>query len=121
MTMNGICKYCGTMQMVNAETLEEANVKASQHCTCEGADREMKLLAVRDVVNDLMGEGALERGFSTCTIRQMEMVNELAELVVDDVIKKASLALDTSNITISKGLDTVKINRNKKTSICLEA
>lgn len=120
-TFEGICKFCGSMQPVMAESQEEANVLVSKSCTCAGAEWEEKKEKLRQAIDDVAGEGCTIYGMRPMSEPVADMLQEAGVQVMNGKISKVTVGVDGVNITInlsSKG--QVKVKRTEGRSVSTE-
>ena len=120
-TFEGICKFCGSMQPVMAESQEEANVLVSKSCTCAGAEWEEKKEKLRQVIDDVAGEGCTIYGMRPMSEPVADLLQEAGMQVMNGKISKVTVGVDGVNITInlsSKG--QVKVKRTEGRSVSTE-
>ena len=117
----GICRYCGTVESVMADSQEEANYIVSKKCTCPGAlleDRQQQLLQNLQLT---IGPACEETGFDAFDSDIVEAIATLAKFVPQDRLQQISVACEKTTLKISintKG--QVKITRTEKKAVAAE-
>lgn len=116
---NGICRYCGQVHLVEAESQEEANVKSCLLCDCdEGvhvrAFENMKV-QILDITTNCQAYGydPLDEDVS-------REILALGVEVLRGTIVKATINLENGKVTISKKGGAVKVSREEKKVLSTE-
>ena len=117
----GICPYCGQMQMVEAVTDEEANYKAMQNCNCDGSKKARSAGQCRDNIREICGAGANDYQMDVLDEEVIDALQELGNLVTYDNIESAVIRLADSTVTIKQTKEGVSVARKKALSVKLEA
>ena len=117
----GICPYCGQMQMVEAVTDEEANYKAVQNCNCDGSKKARSAGQCRDNIREICGTVANDYQMDVLDEEVIDALQELGNLVTYDNIESAVIRLADSTVTIKQTKEGVSVARKKALSVKLEA
>jgi len=120
--MEGICRYCGSIQPVMAADQTDANNKISADCSCGGAAREKKRTQILDNIEAITGEDAVALGFSSVDGETLGWLKRAGELILHGKMEKISVEVDGTKIVIginAKG--DVKAKRSRTASVTLEA
>jgi hypothetical protein len=76
-TMSGECRYCGEFQLVQAADEKEANLLATEQCTCEGAtkerDRRNTLMRLRTAMQEPEEMKMADGGLKFQQVKKIEM------------------------------------------------
>ena len=110
--MEGACRYCGQMVAVNAADQEDANLKATERCTCGQANYEKRKARMLEYINDIFGNGAPEYELDTVSELELELIRAAGINVLSGDVSKVSYDLmcgDTAVIQEKK--ETVEITR----------
>ena len=118
-TFEGICKFCGSVQPIMADSQEEANELVSKGCTCTGAEREEKKEKLRQAIDDVTGEGSTVYGMRPMSEQVVDLLQQAGLMVMDGKISKVAVSIEGVNITInlsSKGQTKVKRTEGRSVS-----
>lgn len=111
--MEGLCKSCGQVHFVSAETQEEADRIASESCDCENEAKWHRLMVAN--VEMLCGEQSKELGFVPLDGANLEFVKNACELIHAGFINNAKFSVANSEIKISGGAaGKIDVKRTKK-------
>lgn len=104
-TYEGVCRYCGSIINIMANSQEEADRLATESCKCEASELDRK----RD-----------------CLMKNMEREEIDAVLLIGDQMFKADInsvqiGFDHSSIRIWKTGDKIKVKRTAKVETTREA
>ena len=120
-TFEGICKFCGSIQPVMAESQEEANVLVSKSCTCAGAELEEKKEKLRQAIDDVAGEGCTIYGMRPMSEPVAGLLQDAGLMVMNGKISKITVGVDGVNITINlSAKGQVKVKRTEGRSVSAE-
>lgn len=115
--MMGVCRFCGQVQQVRAETQEEADAKAALYCKCDGAAQTRRVMETirdaRDKAEDLLGEGGALDGFVPVT-------DEGVRALIDAAIERAAFGEIREAAFQIIGHGAVKITRTKSGGVKIE-
>ena len=117
----GVCPYCGQVQMVLAATDEEANRKAADNCKCDGSKKARSAGLCRDNIREICGAGANYYQMDILDEEVVDTLMDLGNLVVYDNIEQAAIRLADSTVIIKQTKDGVSVSRKKALSVKLEA
>lgn len=113
-TMSGECRYCGEFRLVQAADEKEANLLATEQCTCEGAtkerDRRNSLMRLRAAMQDPEENS----GFPPLSEGIQGVVENLAELILDHHIGTANIDTGDRQIKIKMADGGLKFQQVKK-------
>lgn len=116
----GVCKYCGTIQLVLAMDQIDADEKISECCQCDGAEVEKKRIQLLENLNLTIGDGCVEQGFKRVSNEQETLITEMALAVLFGKLDKAVCQIGSTVITISTTSEKVKVKRVEKKAMALE-
>lgn len=117
----GVCRYCGDVKPVMANSQEEADDAISTKCTCPEAlleDRKEQLLQNLQLT---IGPACEESGFDAFEADIVEAITSLARLVLQDRLQQVSIAHGKTTLKIAintKG--QVKITRTENKAVAAE-
>lgn len=109
----GKCRFCGREVGVMAESQELANDAIERNCQCGGARLAEKKEEVRNEIEAYVGEECENEGFKPVSKEIRSLIMQIGELVAERKIRKASLAVDGTTITITGG-EKVEVKRGYK-------
>lgn len=93
--VSGNCKFCGQGLMVDVKDgdIQNADMLATQECSCTGALHDRQLKRGLEKVEMLFGEQCEELGFKPVTEEQIDVLNEAVRRVAYDEILNATYQL----------------------------
>lgn len=109
----GRCLYCGASVGVMAESQELADDAVSKKCQCGGARLAEKKEDVKNELEIYIGESCEEEGFRPVTKEVYGAILQIGELVAERKIRKVSLTVDGTTVSIIGG-DKVKVKKGYK-------
>ena len=118
----GTCKYCGDIQPVLAVDQIDADNKISEKCSCGRAAKERQWKGILKNIDQLLGDKAVERGFSQAQPEQIELVKHVAHEMQESRIGNAKMSIENTTVSITmtaKGF--IKITRQYTKQTALEA
>ena len=110
--MEGLCKNCGQMHLVSAETQEEADRIASESCDCENEAKWHRMM--EENVEMLCGEQSRNLNFIPLDDTSLRYVKTTCELIHAGFISNAKFSAANSEIKINGVAGKVDIKRTKK-------
>ena len=110
--MEGLCKNCGQMHLVPADTQEEADRIASESCDCENEAKWHRMM--EENVEMLCGEQSRNLNFIPLDDTSLRYVKTTCELIHAGSISNAKFNAANSEIKINGVLGKVDIKRTKK-------
>lgn len=113
-TMSGECRYCGEFRLVQAADEKEANRLATEQCTCEGATKERDRRNTIMRLKAAMREPEEKSGFPRLAGEIQNMVEEIAELILDHHIDTASIDTGDRQIKMKMADGGLKFQQVKK-------
>ena len=117
--MKGECPFCGQIQIVDAETQEEADTKAAEQCNCDNALKRIHLL--EENIDKLTGKDILRFNMEEVPEEVRDAIKTIGALCVYGDIETAGFHVADSVITIRKTKRGVSVSRKKALSATLEA
>ena len=110
-TYEGICRYCGSMINIMANSQEEADRLATESCKCEASELDRKRDCLMGNIEDICENSQ--------SMRAMEREEIDAVLLIGDQMFKADInsvqiGFDHSSIRIWKAGDKIKTKRTAK-------
>lgn len=119
---DGVCQMCGYVKPVLAMDQEDADDKITEQCDCGAADKLQQLKMMKHNLEATIGEKAMENGFTTVESSTKEIIMEVAQLIFDEKIGKATFVLEDSTVMISMSAKGgIKTSRKKIKALELEA
>lgn len=116
--MNGVCKGCGQVIIVEAADQQDADIKATDRCGCHESRLIKNRVRIRNTITDLCGEAAEERGFQWLDTELTELIINLAELTQLGRVESAQLRAGDSVIKIRTNADGMLLfSRNRSETI----
>ena len=110
--MEGLCKNCGQIHLVSAETHEEADRIASELCDCENEAKWHRMM--EENVEMLCGEQSRNLNFLPLDDTSLRYVKTACELIHAGFISNAKFSAAHSEIKINGVAGKVDIKRTKK-------
>ena len=119
-TMTGICRYCGQVHAVVADSQEEADRLAVESCSCEAAMKhQRRMLAVERI--DLLRTMEEEvTGFRPVSEELCVMLKVLGGKMADGMMDSVSMTAEGRQISMKLKADTIKITQRKSIKSELE-
>jgi len=118
----GLCKYCGTIQPILAVDQIDADNRISESCSCGGAAKERQWNGILKNIDQLLGDKAVERGFTQAQPEQIELVKHAAHEMQESQIGSARMSIENTTVSITvtaKGF--IKLTRQYAKQTALEA
>ena len=107
----GRCKYCGHTELILSESQEQADENVTRKCMCDGREREDRRNKLTQAINDISKADEY--------LNLKGLVHRIGDMVLDEIIEKASITVQGSTITI-KGGAKIRVQRNAKTTALME-
>ena len=121
MKTQGICKYCGQIQTVDAVDQDDANRKATLNCTCEGSDIERRRQNLHENIKAICGEQCEAYGLKVLKQDVELQIHDIAEFVLFRKIQSVTINVDNSTVKISgNSKGDVKVVRTMKNAFMAE-
>ena len=112
--MDGICRFCGQVQSVQADSQEEANRIVTLSCNCDEAEAYRRKEDLLELINQTCRDLPRESGFESLPERQVHAIRVIGELVADGDLQKATIDVADSRCVIGKHKDgSFTFTRNK--------
>lgn len=112
--MDGVCRFCGQVQSVQADSQEEANRIATLSCNCDEAEAYRRKEDLLELINQTCRDLPRESGFESLPERQVHAIRVIGELVADGDLAKATIDVADSRCMIGKHKDgSFVFTRNK--------
>ena len=113
-SIEGVCKFCGQVQTVQADSKAEADRIATLNCNCDDAaayrSREDLMALIDSTCQDLPEDC----GFTNMSVGQIKAMHELGDMVADGFIMKATVDIADSRCMINRKKDgSFTFRRNK--------
>ena len=121
MTYEGRCPYCGTIELVMAESQEVADAIIGKKCSCGGYEREGRLLQLNEAIRGTVGEDCSIYDIQPLEEGVVEFLYSGGILVVENRIQKITVDVDGATVKISvspKGV--VKVERKESSKVSAE-
>lgn len=110
----GVCRFCGQVQSVQADSQEEANRIATLSCNCDEAEAYRRKEDLLELINQTCRDLPRESGFESLPERQVHAIRVIGELVADGDLQKATIDVADSRCMIGKHKDgSFVFTRNK--------
>ena len=120
-TYQGVCKHCGLIQPVMAESQEAADAIIARKCSCGGYEREGRLLQLKEALLGTVGEDCSIYDLQPLEEDVVDFLYAAGVLVVENRMQKISVEVDGTAIKIgvnAKG--AVKVTRGESRRISAE-
>lgn len=115
--MEGTCKACGQLKMVNAEDGIDADLKATMECRCDKGRTVRAEMRVRQEVRNVCGQSSEMLGFIEIPEKTTELIQSVAMACMRDEILQAQIKVDDSVLTMTRKAAGIGIQRTKKIEI----
>lgn len=102
--LEGICKFCGQSQLIEAETEDAANKKVAAACSCEEGQASRRIDAAREIV---------ERDFKEFSGETVELIQRTVSAVNFGVVVSGTIKLNgTTKVAVAlTSKDKIKVVR----------
>ena len=120
-TYQGVCKHCGWVQPVMAESQEAADAIIARKCSCGGYEREGRLLQLNEAIRGTVGEDCSIYDLQPLEEGVVDFLYAAGVLVVENRIQKISIDVDGATVKIGvspKGV--VKVDRKESRKVSAE-
>lgn len=120
--MYGTCRFCGQQKIVSAADQADADIKATNECTCPDAVLNKKRKRVTEYMQSICsGDDATEAKFQMFDSDQTHVAVNLAELIQLGKFLNAKIVSEDSvlKISLSKNKE-VRISRERREKIEVE-
>lgn len=119
-TMTGTCLYCGQTRIVEASTLQEADVKATRECgACDNPLK--RTWQLHQNIDILCGETARGYGMQELDPELTDVIKSAGELLIRGFIESVTFKLEDSTVALRNTKDGAAVIRKKSISAKLEA
>lgn len=112
--MEGICKYCGQISAVNAETKEEADAIATKQCNCDEGNTGRNRMMLRERVRAVLFAAENESGMPRMSDESFELCQDLADRVLCGELGEVKLTIQGTGIKIKRTKHGVSFSREQK-------
>ena len=110
----GICKFCGQVQTVQADSQEEANMIATLNCNCDDAEAYRRREDLMTLINSTCQDLPEDCGFVNMSVGQIKALKDLGGMVADGFVMKATVDIADSRCMINRKKDgSFTFRRNK--------
>lgn len=116
--MTGTCRYCGQAQIVMADSQAEADLTATESCSCDNVIKKIKQFG--ENVEKVCGQEATSFGMEQLTEEVIDIIKDCGTACLRGLVDSASLRVTDSTISIKLTKDGVAISRKKVSSVKLE-
>ena len=117
-TYEGVCRYCGSIVSIMADSQEEADQLVTEKCTCEASELDRKrdclMKNIEDIRENSQSMRAMER-------EEIDAVMLIGDQMFRADINSAQIGFDHSSIRIWKTGDKIKVKRTAKVETTREA
>ena len=109
-TYQGMCKYCGEIKPIMAESQDAADERVSNECSCGGAKLEGIKARLMANINFISRENE-DKALSQLTEEQVKMLKRAAIEIISDKLDKAIFNFGSSKVTIWSTGEKFKVKR----------
>ncbi|WP_251612977.1 hypothetical protein [Senimuribacter intestinalis] len=109
-TYQGMCKYCGEIKPIMAESQDAADERVSNECSCGGAKLEGIKARLMANINFISRENK-DKALSQLTEEQVKMLKRAAIEIISDKLDKAIFNFGSSKVTIWSTGEKFKVKR----------
>ena len=110
----GVCRFCGQVQTVQASSQEEANEIATLSCNCDEAEAYRRREELMTLIDNTCQELPEDCRFVNMSIGQLKALRDLGSMVADGFIMKATIDIADSRCMINRKKDgSFTFRRNK--------
>lgn len=114
----GVCRFCGQVQTVQASSQEEANEIATLSCNCDEAEAYRRREELTTLIDNTCQDLPEDCGFVNMSIGQIKALRDLGSMVADGFIMKATIDIADSRCMINRKKDGSFTFRRSKV-LCL--
>lgn len=112
--MDGVCRFCGQVQTVQASSQEEANEIATLSCNCDEAEAYRRREDLKMLINSTCQDLPEDCGFANMSVGQVKALQNLGSMIADGFIMKATVDIADSRCMINRKKDgSFTFRRNK--------
>lgn len=119
-TYEGTCPYCGSTEIIMADTQEDADEEVTRRCRCGGYQKMLRRNKLQDAIWTISQEDK-ERNFREISGSVIAILDNIGYDVLEHRIEKAQLLIDQTTVTIAESGGKVKVTRTAKTQAEEEA
>ncbi len=110
----GVCRFCGQVQTVQASSQEEANEIATLSCNCDDAEAYRRREELMTLINNTCQDLPEDCGFVNMSVGQIKALRDLGSMVADGFVMKATIDIADSRCMINRKKDgSFTFRRNK--------
>ena len=110
----GVCRFCGQGQTVQASSQEEANEIATLSCNCDEAEAYRRREELMTLIDSTCQDLPEDCGFVNMSVGQIKALRDLGSMVADGFIMKATIDIADSRCMINRKKDgSFTFRRNK--------
>jgi hypothetical protein len=110
----GVCRFCGQVQTVQASSQEEANEIATLSCNCDEAEAYRRREELMTLIDSTCQDLPEDCGFVNMSVGQIKALRALGSMVADGFIMKATIDIADSRCMINRKKDgSFTFRRNK--------
>ena len=117
-TFEGVCRYCGSVINIMANSQEEADRLATESCKCEASELDRKhdclMKNIEDICENSQSMRAMER-------EEIDAVLRIGEQTFKADINSLQIGFDHSSIRIWNSGDKINTKRTAKVETTREA
>ncbi len=120
-TYQGVCKHCGLIQPVMAESQEAADAIIARKCSCGGYEREGRIQQLKEALRGTVGEDCSIYDLQPLEEGVVDFLYAAGVLVVENHIQKISV--DVDGVTVKIGVSpkgVVKVDRKESRKVSAE-
>lgn len=110
----GVCKGCGTIMSVMADSQEAADMMVTERCGCGAGEKQKKYDKMISDLNECIGSPCTKLGFDVVEEETAAMIVDAADKVWEGKLEQITYVVDATTIKIArKGEDKISISRKR--------
>ena len=117
-TFEGVCRYCGSMVSILADSQEEADELVTRQCTCEASELEKKKARLMENIKEVCTSSGNMRIMDQGEISAAQI---MARWIFEETITGITISFSHSNIRVWESGEKIKVKRTAKVEETREA
>lgn len=110
----GVCMGCGQIKTVRADSQEDADVIATEECSCSAGELLRKERELDQRLSELIGEEAPDHGWEAAGSADIyEAIRTIGHIVAEGGIESVGIRIDKTNLKIGARGGKIVVERSK--------
>lgn len=118
--LNGVCRFCGSLEQVIAMSQEEADAMVTDKCTCWMSRRQSEYDRMITGINVIANRSGDNQRFEPLDINKYNILITLGEMIFRREMSKVVIDLPDSRVVIAGKKDSVAASRIKQDRLEME-